>query len=190
MLNDTIRGPLDRHKCTTTKAQANRSARWPSQGFLLKHRHISRRQILNQAGKFLGNFLCPTALAFLALDAVRGNLPDCPLAHPGDLVAISQKIAFVSCTLSSNSNIKTRSIAPNRRKPVGISPPTAAHAAISRPRASPSILPSTSTALAAASSSSDSLPGKSSSVAGDPSHLVGAHTDCHAHVRMSCAQES
>ena len=86
--------------------------------------------------------------------------------------------------------IKTRSIAPNRRKPVGISPPTAAHAAISRPRASPSILPSTSTALAAASSSSDSLPGKSSSVAGDPSHLVGAHTDCHAHVRMSCAQES
>jgi hypothetical protein len=77
-----------------------------------------------------------------------------------------------------------------RRKPVGISPPTAAHAAISRPRASPSILPSTSTALAAASSSSDSLPGKSSSVAGDPSHLVGAHTDCHAHVRMSCAQES
>ena len=86
--------------------------------------------------------------------------------------------------------IKTRSIAPNRRKPVGISHPTAAHAAISRPRASPFILPSTSTALAAASSSSDSLPGKSSSVVGDPSHLVGAQTDCHAHVRMSCAQES
>ena len=28
------------------------------------------------------------------------------------------------------------------------------------------------------------------SVVGDPSHLVGAHTDCLAHVRMSCAQES
>ena len=34
---------------------------WPSYVFLLKHRQISRRQILNQAGKFLGNFLCPTA---------------------------------------------------------------------------------------------------------------------------------
>ena len=34
---------------------------WPFQGFLLKHRQISRRQISIQLGKFLGNF-SPLAL--------------------------------------------------------------------------------------------------------------------------------
>jgi len=76
-------------------------------------------------------------------------------------LALKRQFRRSPCTAQSfKSDDRTLS-----RKPVALSAPTAAHVALWRPRASPCVLPSTCAALAAARRSSDSLPGKSTSVA-------------------------